>query len=206
MSYGCMTTWTQHVDTDSILSPAYRTPGTLSSVMSKQGRYLGSCRSMMSAMKRVATYFWILVITTTTSRLLTPCAALRISSSLSHHLKPPSSSQLDHSYSSAVEDSVVSAAWWSRATRRQHEQKSRGVHERVYQLPAEDETFSVLQTLKELWAGPGTSEARQARYDNMVNSTGGVWRSRLLGLFPLVVSCKTSATFVCNNLCVLFCV
>lgn len=163
--------------------------------MSRQGRHLGNCRSMMSAIKRETTSLWILVVTTATSGLA-PCVALRISSASFPRLKPPptSSSQLDYPYS-AVEDSVVSAAWWSRATRRQNDQQSQRVHEeRVHQLPAEDETFSVLQTVKELWAGPGTSEARQARYDNMVNSSGGVWRSRLLGLFPLVVSCEMSAS------------
>lgn len=147
----------------------------------------------------------ILLLTSIMSSTLSPysATALRLGtlfrrsnlpsspSSLSSPSSPasrPSSPRLD-----AVTVPIVSPTTTGVTT---HNQRQHPQHVKEQQLPPEDGTFSFVETLRELWTGPGLSKARQVRYDNMVRSSGGVWRSRLLGLFPHVVRKGDHVCFV----------
>lgn len=82
---------------------------------------------------------------------------------------------------------------------RQQDQELEGTE---FRLPPDDGTFSFSQTIKEIWYGPGVNKDREARYATMMRTSTGVWRSRLLGLFPYAVRSALRRLCVqCSFLC-----
>ena len=56
-------------------------------------------------------------------------------------------------------------------------------------LPPVDETYSLFGTVRELLAAP-VPPSKARRYDGVGSETGGVWRSRVLGILPRTVSSR----------------
>ena len=56
-------------------------------------------------------------------------------------------------------------------------------------LPPVDETYSLFGTVRELLAAP-VPPPKARRYDGVGSETGGVWRSRVLGILPRTVSSR----------------
>lgn len=54
-------------------------------------------------------------------------------------------------------------------------------------LPPQDESFGPIASVRELLSAPEYPEGSQ-RYDGIGQETGGIWRSKVLGLVPSTVS------------------
>lgn len=53
-------------------------------------------------------------------------------------------------------------------------------------LPPKDETFTPIATLRELLAAPESPVGSQ-RYDGIGRQTGGIWRTRVIGIISSTV-------------------
>lgn len=143
-------------------------------------------RSIPSSTGRMPIKTWILVFVSMTPSIVSKCSALQMKLPFPR-IAPPTSS----SWASPTPPGIseASKAWRPRGkAARQNHGSSKQQQRTLGLLPPEDGTFSLLQTLKGLSAGPGISDEMQARFDKMIRISGGVWRSKLLGIFSYVVS------------------
>ena len=75
--------------------------------------------------------------------------------------------------------------------------------EDLVQLPPVDETYSLFGAVRELLAAP-VPPLKARRYDGVGSETGGVWRSRVLGILPRTVSSRVVIRLTAPHFALIF--